>query len=213
MVRGGHGPLQRPLVLEPRVGHTGVVAPGSARERRELVEDLARARVRKRLLPSHLLREPREDDGVGQRLARGRDELRQVREPPLRVGHHAVLLRPLRGGQQDVREARRVGRVIRVLDDDEVGLPQRLLDEIEVRHRRRGIRAHDPHGADVTARERLEHVECGETGRGRDASWRDAPVALDDGARGRIRDRAIARQQVRKTAGLAAPHGVRLSRQ
>ncbi len=165
------------------------------------------------VLEAQLARHAGDDDGVGQRLARRLDQLRQVGHPPLRVGHDAVLLGPLRRREEHVGEARGLGRVVGVLDDDELGLAERLLDEIKVRHGRRGVGAEDPDRADGTVEEPLEDLERRPSRRRRDPSLRRAPVALDHGARRRVTDLAVAGKQVRQASRLAAAHGVRLPSQ
>ena len=95
----------------------------------------------------------------------------------LRVRHHPVLLRPLRGGQEDVGEARRLGRVIGVLHDDQLGLAERLLDEVQLGHGGGGIGADDPHRAHLAAREPLEDLQRGAARRGRDPPGRARPSA------------------------------------
>ena len=195
------------------MAHPGVIADRSRRQRRELVEDLGRARAWKCLLPAHLVGEPCQDHGVRQRLARWVDEPGQVREPPLGVGHHSFLLRPLGGGKEHVGETCRLRRVIGVLDNHELGLPQRLLDEVEVGHRGRRVGAHDPHRAHLTAREALEDFQRRAPGRRRQAPGGNRPVTLDGRARGGVADEPVARQEMGEAAGLAPAHRVRLSGQ
>ena len=154
---GGAGMLgrgRRPLHgarAQPRVAQPRVVAGPPGRQRRELVEDLRRALVREPGLEAHRGRDARDDLGVGQRLARRWDEPRQVRQPALGARHDAVLLGPLRGRQQDVGEGGRLGRMVGVLDDHQLGLAQRPLHDVRVGHGRRRVRAHDPHGARVVS--------------------------------------------------------------
>ena len=106
----------------------------------------------------------------------------------------------------------RLGRVVGVLHDHQLGLAQRLLDEIEIRHRRGRVGAHDPH-AHRSRRQPLEDLERGQPGAGAISPGRHAPVALDSRAIVRVRDAAIARQKVREPAGLAPAHRVRLAGQ
>jgi len=51
---------------------------------------------------------------------------------PLAARHGARLLGPLRHWEQDVRELRRLCRVVGVLDDDEFGLGQGAPDLMQV---------------------------------------------------------------------------------
>ena len=55
----------------------------------------------------------------------GSSAARTSADAPLGVRHRPVLLRPLRGGQDDVRERAGLGRVVGVLDDHELGAAQR----------------------------------------------------------------------------------------
>ncbi len=191
--------------------HAGVVADRARGERGELVEDVRRARIGEGVFPAHLVGEADEDLRVGQRLARGLRQLGQIRETALGIGHDAVLLRPLGGGQEDVGEARGLRRMVGVLDDHQLGLTQSLLHEVEVGHRGGRVGADDPHRPHLARGEALEDLEGRPPGARRDGLCGQAPRALDEARAPASLDGAIAGQQVRQAARLPAAHGVRLA--
>ena len=87
-----------------------------------------------------------------------RHERSLPRQPSLRIGHHAVLLAPAGGGQQNVGVAGRVG-ARNVGDDDEIAGLERGANAACIRHRDGRIGAHDPQRLDAAVAGRLEQVD------------------------------------------------------
>ena len=64
------------------------------------------------------------------------------------------------GGQQHVGESRGLRRVVGVLDDDELGLAQSFLHEVEIGHGRGRIGAEYPDRANRAVVQPLEDLEA-----------------------------------------------------
>ena len=75
---------------------------------------------------------------------------RPAHEPdaPLGARHRALLLRPGGGRQDGVGERRGLGRVVRVLHDDELGALERGAGALAVGQRDERVGRHDPDGLD-----------------------------------------------------------------
>ena len=93
------------------------------------------------------------------------------------------LLRPLSGGQDDVRERGGLGRVVGVLGDHELRVAQRRAGALGVGHAHGGVGAADPDGLHAPVLERVEEVGGGEPGLRARSSRPAAPNALSTSRR------------------------------
>ena len=98
--------------------------------------------------------------------------------------------------------------------DDELGVAQRRAHPLGVRERHRGVGADDPDGLHAAVLQRVEQVGGGQAGRAARSTRRAVPSAASTSrAMVLADDLAVAGQQVREAAGLAAAHRVRLAGQ
>ena len=108
------------------------------------------------------MRDELADVEVAQRLTgRLRDFLHQA-EAPLRIDERPVLLAPRRGGQHEMRFARRLGRVIHVLHDEKIELLENARELVLVNPRMGGVGGDDPQPLDLPIRDALHDLIVGE---------------------------------------------------
>ena len=156
--------------------------PRSARRTRRRCRRRARRRRRR---PSRSRGRARDDVRVGQGLARRLHELGQEGQAPLGVGHDPVLLRPLRGGQEHVGEARGLRRMIGVLHDHQLGVAKAPSRPRRGRasRRRDWCRGSRPRGPRPTPAPRRSRAPSAAGHRERSGPAGTPQCALDDGAR------------------------------
>ena len=135
------------------------------------------------------------------------------RDEPLAVGAGALLLGPLRRRQQHVGQSRRLGRVVGVLHDDQLGLGQGAADLVQVGQADRGIGRRDPDRLEPPLFQGPEHLHGRQARLRGDRARGATPERLDLGAVPGVLGEPIARQGLRQQAGLAAAHRVRLAGQ
>src|SRR5688500_2248519 len=187
-----------------------VVRP-AGRAAGEFVEDVRGAVERHVALELHRARDGLDPPPVWLGLAGGRDDLLHQRHAALAVAEDARLFEVHRRGQDDMRVARRLRRVVRVLYNHQLGLRQRVTDGREVRHRGRGIRADDPDRANLTAAQRFEHPHRVVTRLRPDVPPRKTPERFHLRAVLGIRDEALVGERVTPVAAVAAAHRIGLA--
>jgi hypothetical protein len=172
-----------------------------------LAEDLGRGFVGEGLGKAHPPGHRGDDPPVRARLPRRCGEGPLAGDPPLGVGHGAVLLAPARGGQQDVGAGGGVGLGGHVGDDDEVAGGERRAHPVRVREAHRGIGGHHPEGLDAARLQGPEEVHRLEAGRAGNAWCR--PKASDP-IDVRRREVHVGRELVGEPPDLPTAHGVGL---
>ena len=88
----------------------------------------------------------------------------------------------------------RLGRMVRVLDDDQLGLCQGAADVVQVGQAHGRVGRGDPDRLEPARLEGAEHLDGGEAGPVGDRPGGTLPVGLDLGAMAGVLDEAIARQ-------------------
>ena len=139
VLRGRAGPVQA-VRVEAAVGHA-VVRRGDGGD---LGKDRFGALERKLFPVAHPPPEVAEDLPVGFRLSRRVLGLPPALDAPLGVRLGAVLLRVAGGGEHHVGKAGRLSQED-VLDDQELQVPESLLDVLDVRVGEHRVLAHDIH--------------------------------------------------------------------
>ena len=114
-------------------------------------------------------------------------------------------------GQQDVGELRRLGRMVGVLDDDQLGLGQGAADLVQVGQADRGIGRRDPDRLELALLQGAEHLDGGQARPRRDRPRGRPQYASTSRAVLGVLDEAIAGQLLREQARLAAAHRVGLA--
>ena len=209
----GARPLHAALPAQALVRDAAHVARPAGGAGGELVEDGGRVGPRERRAVAEVAREPGDDLPVRPRLAGRRDDAAHEPDAPLGARHRALLLRP-RGGRQDrVGERRGLGRVVRVLHDDELGALERGAGTLAVGQRDERVGRHDPDGLDLARLERVEQRDRRQARVRAEVVDVDAPVRGHRGAVAGVGDLAVAGQQVGEAAGLAPAHRVGLAGQ
>ena len=160
----GGGPLDAALAAQALVRDAGHVARPPCGAGGELVEDLGAGAPRERRTVTEVAREPGHDLPVRLGLARRRHGPPDEADPALGARHRALLLRPGGGGQDGVGERRRLGRMVRIGDDDELGALERGPRALAVGQRDERVGGHDPHRLDLAALQRLEELDRGQPG-------------------------------------------------
>ena len=150
---------------------------------------------------------------VRARISCGRDGRRKQGEVALRVDHHGIGLRPERGGQHDVGEPVRRGRLVGVLGDDQLGGLQALDHGAPVRHGGNGIGADDPARLDIACGELFEHGDGARPDIVADRSRGQTPLLLDEVSIARRCDRTLTGQSWPHVTHFAATHRVGLTGQ
>ncbi|KAF5033860.1 hypothetical protein DSECCO2_602250 [anaerobic digester metagenome] len=144
VLRRRAGPVQA-VRIEASVGHPVV----GGRHGGDLVKDRFRAFERKLFLVAHPAPELADDPPVFLRFAGCLLCLLPALDTPLGVRLGAVLLGVADGGQNDVGEFARLGHED-VLHDQELEVPEGLLDVVEVGIGEHRVLAHDVHRLDLT---------------------------------------------------------------
>ena len=108
---------------------------------------------------------------------------------------------------------RGLGRVVRVLADQELGAAQRAGEPLGVGLGDDRIGRHDPNDLDGSGLQRVRQLGCRQARRRGDPGQlaRDVPQLAHLGTMLRIRNRAIARKHARQASGFATAHRVRLA--
>ena len=209
----GQRPLHAALAAQALVRDAGHVARPAGGAGGELVEDLGAVAPRERVAVAEVARQPGDDLPVRLGLARRRHGAPDEADPALGARHRALLLRPGGGGQDGVGERGRLGRVVRVLDDDELGALERGARALAVGQRDERVGGHDPDGLHPAVSSASNSSTAGSPGVRRDRARRHVPVLLHRGPVGGVGDLAVAGQQLREAAGLAPAHRVGLAGQ
>ena len=176
-----------------------------------LAENVGSRTIRKGGAETHAARDLGDHPPVGLGFARRRQERALPRDPPLGVGHGAVLLAPGGGREENVRAGG--DGVVRhdVFGEDEQLEPaERLAYLARARQRNRGIGRHHPQRLDLAAGDGLEQLHRLESFARRDP--RRLPEAGDtvDVLAGKAHMR---RELVGEPADLAPAHGIGLAGQ
>ena len=132
----------------------------------DFVEHFAGVRIVEIFSETQPLRDLRDDLPVGARFAGRRDGARHEGDVALGIHHRALGLGPERAGQQNVRVARGLRRMKRVLHDDQFRALQTGDDAAAVRHRGDGIGADDPNRLDFARLQFLKSATASSPGCG-----------------------------------------------
>ena len=190
----GHGQYSRSLGAQPVQGDPGVVGRPAGAGPAQLGEH--RRRVgREELAAAQPVGQRVQDLQVGAHPGRRVERLAAQQDPTLDVGHRAVLLGPLGGGQHDVGPARGLGQE-EVGDDQEVQRVEPLGDVPGVRggHHRVG-RGQQQHPHPAVGAEPVQQLVGRDPGAGQLVGV-DAPHRGDVRPGGRVGQLAVAGQLV-----------------
>jgi hypothetical protein len=116
-----------------------------------------------------------------------------------------------RGGKDDVCEARRLRRIIRILHDDQIRALQRAANLGQVRHAGSRVRANDPDRTDLAAAQRFEHANGVVSRLGPNPARRKPPELLHLSSIVRVGDEPLPGKRMAHVAAVASSHRIRLA--
>ena len=154
-------------------------------------------------------REVLDDPEVLPRLARQRQRHAAHLHLAVGVGHGAVLLRPGRGGKDDVGIGAGLGQED-VLHDEMLEMRQRAARVVQIGVRHRGVLAHDVHALDLVVVHRVHDLDHGLAALGIEL---DAPGGLVFGAGLGVLDRLVVGEEHRDQARVGSALHVVLAAQ